>query len=48
MEAGSVVPCIVRFRKQARAWKNNYYIDFLFENVFNFYQKNLVFIHKSN
>jgi len=31
--------CLVRFRKQNRAWKNNNYIDFLFENVFKFYYK---------
>jgi len=42
------VSCV--FAKQNRAWKNNNYIDFLFENVFKFYykKKNHIFIHKIN
>jgi len=44
MEAESAVPCLVRFRKQNRAWKNNNYTDFLFKNVFKFYYKNILFL----
>jgi len=44
MEAESAVPCLVRFRKQNTAWKNNY-IDFPFEN---FITKIIVFIYKIN
>jgi len=37
MEAESAVSCLVRYRKQNRAWKNNY-IDF------KFYYKKIMFL----
>jgi len=44
MEEDSAVLCLVRFRKQNSAWKNNNYINFLFENVFKFYLQKIMFL----
>jgi len=44
MEAESVIPCLVRFRQRNSSWKNNNYMNFLFENVFKFYYKKIMFL----